>query len=49
MYAACLPQILVQTADKRLHNAQGCCHAVLAGPSEIGPAQQEQLLVVNIP
>ena len=32
MYAACLPQILVRTADQRPHYAQGCCHAVLSWP-----------------
>ena len=40
-----LLQILVRTADQRLRYAQGYCHAVLAGPSKTGPAQQGQLLV----
>ena len=48
MFAACLSQILIQTADQRPHYAQGCCHgchAVLAGPGYIGPTQQEQFLM----
>ena len=42
MYAACLPQILVRTAEYRLHFAQGCCNAVVAVPGETEPGPRTE-------